>query len=352
MILYCSAAKNEMEKKNVSFIIPTLNARKTIGQCLLSIIGQEYPEGRFEIVIADGGSRDGTLELLEALKEILPKGTLKVVENPGKTSEAGKAVGLKTCTYDYAAFVDADNVLPDRDWLKKHMEPFEEGVHGSEPLYFSCRDSDGCLDRYFAMLGMNDPLCLFLGNYDRYSCVSGKWTSLKVRQEDRGDYFIVDLHPHQVPTMGANGFIVRRDALEGIDVDDYYFDMDVVYSLVQKGRTRFAKVKRGIVHLYSNDLRTFLKKQRRRIQDYLFYSRLKRRRGVSVFSYRNRILLFSMCCLTLFPLLLQAYSGYRRMPDRAWWIHPLACILTFFVYAYYSLKGMLRGVSMMDREGW
>jgi len=65
------------------------------------------------------------------------------------------------------------------------------------------------------MLGMNDPLCLFLGNYDRICMVTGKWTEMPVIEEDKGNYIKIELDDKKLPTIGANGFLVRREALMG-----------------------------------------------------------------------------------------------------------------------------------------
>ena len=35
---------------------------------------------------------------------------------------------------------------------------------------------DGYITCYCALLGMNDPICLFFGNYDRFNLITNKWT--------------------------------------------------------------------------------------------------------------------------------------------------------------------------------
>ena len=47
----------------VSFVIPTLNSEKTLGECLDAILAQDFPRSDYEIVIADAGSSDATLEI-------------------------------------------------------------------------------------------------------------------------------------------------------------------------------------------------------------------------------------------------------------------------------------------------
>jgi glycosyltransferase involved in cell wall biosynthesis len=48
----------------ISVITPVLNARDTLEQAILSVSGQSYPH--VEHIIIDGGSRDGSLELIKA----------------------------------------------------------------------------------------------------------------------------------------------------------------------------------------------------------------------------------------------------------------------------------------------
>ena len=52
-----------VEVPKVSFIIPTLNAAGILGNCLASIRNQDYPKERYEILVVDGGSKDGTQDI-------------------------------------------------------------------------------------------------------------------------------------------------------------------------------------------------------------------------------------------------------------------------------------------------
>ena len=47
--------------KRVSVIVPVYNAELFIGQCLTSLVSQNYPE--LEIVLVDDGSEDKSLEI-------------------------------------------------------------------------------------------------------------------------------------------------------------------------------------------------------------------------------------------------------------------------------------------------
>jgi len=159
---------------SVSILIPTLNAKRTLEVCLRSIIGQDYPKNKIEIIIADGGSSDETLTIVKKFQR-LKVSKIKLVKNLLKTAEAGKAVALRHARNDLVALIDSDNILPDKNWLKKMTAPFADPeIIVSEPWQFTYRKKDGFIDRYCALIGMNDPLVMFLGNYDRLNLLTNK----------------------------------------------------------------------------------------------------------------------------------------------------------------------------------
>lgn len=340
---------------SVSVIIPTLNSEKTLPLCLESIRKQDYPKDKIEIIIADGGSIDKTLEIAK-------KYGAKICNNPLKTGEAGKAVALKHAKSELVALIDSDNILPQKDWFKRMVEPFSDPeIFGSEPIAYTYRKEDGCIIRYCALLGMNDPLCLFLGNYDRYCTLTGKWTEVPHKEEDKGGYLKIELERKCLPTVGANGFLIRRSVLERCNIGDYLFDIDVVYELFNPTNpmnqvdplsfVRFAKVKTGIVHTFSGDVKTFARKQRRRIKDYLYYNKL----GVRKYPWKSvskaKLVRFILSCLTVIPLLIQSTKGYTKRPDKAWFFHPIACWLTLWEYGWGMISGIF-GLRELRREGW
>jgi len=312
---------------SLSIVIPTLNSSRTLSQCLESIFSQNYPREKVEVIIADGGSTDKTVRIAEGY------GVDRVLSNPLRTGEAGKAVGAEMAKNELIAFIDSDNILPSPNWLKAMVTPFkDQEIAGTEPLYYTRRERDPLITRYCALMGMNDVLCLFLGNYDRYSYMTGRWTELKVDTVDRGDYLLVKLNEKDIPTMGANGFMVRVEALRNVSFKPYLFDMDMVYQLVNAGLNRYAKVKVGIVHIFADTVETYVRKSRRRIGDYLRYEKL----GARKYPWRRLnklgILKFTLYTLLLGPIVRSSLRGYEKLPDRAWLFHPLASWLTLITY--------------------
>jgi glycosyltransferase involved in cell wall biosynthesis len=332
----------------VSFVIPTLNSAQTLEECLASILAQRVPRAGYEIVVADAGSSDETVSLARRL------GVDKVVANPLKTGEAGKAAGIKAASGDVIALVDSDNILPDERWLERMLAPLEDAeIVASEPIAYAVRAGDPTLTRYFALLGMNDPLCLFTGNYDRTCAVTGRWTGLDVTQQDCGDYLKLTLTEASLPTIGANGFVFRRALLAHVAWDPYFFDIDVMHQAVRAGFCHVAKVKTGIVHLFCSRFGEFARKQRRRIRDFLFYAQEKQRTYPWDRQRRTGVLRFVLATALVLPVAVQAAVGFGRRPDRAWLCHVPVCWITLWIYGVATLRKAL-GLRQapVAREAW
>lgn len=338
----------------ISILIPTLNSARTLVLCLESISAQNYPRELIEIIIADAGSSDETTVIARRFE------VDKIVPNKLKTGEAGKSAAAKEASGEILALIDSDNILPDPGWLKRMVAPFDDGeIMASEPIAYTRRDKDPRMTRYFAMLGMNDPLCLFIGNYDRICALTEKWTEIPVESEDCGDWLKLKLEANrQTPTIGANGFLIRRSALSNVKWDPYWFDVDILREAARTataGTMHVAKVKCGIVHLYCTTLEEFGRKQERRVRDFLYFSPERKRNSAPGEKRRTvfGIVKFTLATLTVVPLLLQRRRGCRRVPDDAWDLHLPVCFMTLRKYSC----GVLRKISgakqaPLSRDNW
>lgn len=329
----------------ISILIPTLNAARVLEKCLKSIASQDYPKKKMEIIIADGGSVDKTLAIAKKYKA-------KIYKNPLKTGEVGKAVALREAQGELVALVDSDDVLPNKSWLKRMVEPFsDKEILGAEPWEFTYRRKDSLVNRYCALIGANDPYCYFIGNYDKRSVLSGKWTGLNLDWKDKGQYLRVKIEKGLLPTIGANGTIWRTEVLKGaIGRSDYLFDTDIPYLLAKEKSFWFAKVKIGIIHLYCHSVKDFYRKQKRRAKDF-FYLESKKERSKTYQRQRNRQLYFIVSAMTILPLVVQTARGYLKKRDRAWFFHPIACWLTLWLYSSETIFSYSKK-SQMKRGDW
>lgn len=330
----------------ISVLMPTLNAQKYLDECLGALRAQDYPRELVEIVVADGGSTDATLDIARA------HGVEQIVPNPLRTGEAGKAAALRVATKELILHVDSDNVVVGPDWLRRMVAPLADPeVISSEALRWEYRREDHFINRYQALTGVNDPMAIFVGNYDRYSVLTRRWTDYPFRSEPRDGWEKVWLSPEHVPTMGANGYLVRREAYDGLDVGDYLFDIDAVHDLVQQGHTCVARVDVPIRHYFCDSVARFHKKTKRRTDDFFFFSAQGRRSYPWTSRQRAGVVRFVVSTVLVVPLLVQVARGFRRKRDPAWLFHVAACWITLVDYAAGTIKGRLRP-RMLDRKDW
>lgn len=329
-----------MTSPKLSFIIPTLNSGKILNTCLRSIKKQSMTD--YEIIIVDGGSIDNTLKIAK-------KYHCRVVNNPLKTAEAGKAIGLREARGTFVALIDSDNILPSSYWLNKMLLPFSDpDIIGSEPIKFTYRKNAGYIERYSALIGANDPYAYVTGSYDRYSYLSQKWTNIKLKTETKKSYTKIIIETvSSLPTIGANGTIFRKNFLLSFFKSNYLFDIDLL-ALAPKP-LYFAKVKIGIIHTFcESSLSKFLRKQQRRLTDYYIY------KGERQFHWPNSAfpLKYILYSLLLFPAIFDSIRGYSRLPDPAWFFHPLACFLSFWIYFIVTIKFRLHLLKPVNRLKW
>lgn len=90
---------------DLSVIIPSRNAEKTIDGCIRSILQQDT-HYTLQLIVADGDSTDRTLELLQAYPEV----KVLSLKGPGSAASARNAA-LLHATGRYLLFVDSDDQL-------------------------------------------------------------------------------------------------------------------------------------------------------------------------------------------------------------------------------------------------
>jgi glycosyltransferase involved in cell wall biosynthesis len=123
-------------------------------------------------LIIDGGSTDETIAIARRFD-------VRLLTNPLQTGEAGKAIGFKNAHGDLILTVDSDNVLVGKDWLRRMVEPLRDPeIISSQALRWDYRRNDHFITRWAALTGVNDPLVLYIGNYDRYSYLTDRRAAL------------------------------------------------------------------------------------------------------------------------------------------------------------------------------
>lgn len=92
----------------LSIVIPCLNEKDTIKKCVLEAekYARKIFKRRFEIIVADNGSTDGTLKILKKIKMV------KILNVPLRGYGAALHWGILKSHSDYVLFADADLSYP------------------------------------------------------------------------------------------------------------------------------------------------------------------------------------------------------------------------------------------------
>ena len=106
--------------------MPVYNEKDNIEDTLRALFNSsEQPS---EVIVVDGGSNDGTQEIIRTK---FP--TLNLMNNPRRTAASGRNVVNKNTKADIIAFTDGDCIV-DKDWIKNIRLSFEnneiDGVGG------------------------------------------------------------------------------------------------------------------------------------------------------------------------------------------------------------------------------
>ena len=123
---------------DISIVTTVYNAADTIQDCLESVCGQDHP---VEHVIVDGGSTDGTLEIIKEFQDDLAV----VVSEKDNGIYDGMNKGLRLATGKIIGILNADDLYCGPDILTKVIEVFKnENVDScyGDLVYVSSLDID------------------------------------------------------------------------------------------------------------------------------------------------------------------------------------------------------------------
>lgn len=120
----------------ISIIVPVRNMERTISTTFEYLMHISYPRSEMEIIFADGGSKDRTVEIIKEYQQKNP--FIKLVEIPNCPSPGfARTRALQEAKGDFIFFTDGD-CAPGEDWIYKMLEIFNKdpriGAVGGEIL--------------------------------------------------------------------------------------------------------------------------------------------------------------------------------------------------------------------------
>ncbi len=106
----------------VTIAMPCLDEARHIAPCLRSVLEQDYPPDLLEVVVADGGSRDGTREAVASIAAGDPR--IALVDNPGRIQAAGMNEAIRRARGDVIVRMDVHCSYA-RDYVRRCVEVLE-----------------------------------------------------------------------------------------------------------------------------------------------------------------------------------------------------------------------------------
>lgn len=117
---------------SVSIVIPTLNEARNIETLLRALAAQQF-DGALQIIVSDGASEDGTLEIARAHPQVLA-----IASERGVSCQ--RNVGAKQATGELIFFMDADD-RPEPNFVRDVVASYQRFPFAVACPWFVARDA-------------------------------------------------------------------------------------------------------------------------------------------------------------------------------------------------------------------
>jgi len=216
--------------KKASVIIPNYNGASTLGNCLTSVLTNDYPD--FEVVVVDDQSTDQSLKIIQNINDH----RLRLICNERNSGAAfSRNRGIRNANGDIIILLDSDSYV-ERDWIGKHVQ------------LSSTIDADiiggGMVGIHQSIAGACDGFCTW-------------YTSIPFSK----DFYLKKLH---LPT---NNMSLRKNVFKEIGNFNEQIikvggeDAEFCHRALQKGLKIYFKSDLVAYHYDRNDFKEYLKHQ-------------------------------------------------------------------------------------------
>jgi GT2 family glycosyltransferase len=106
----------------ISVVVPVRNEERFLGGTLGQLLAQRYDPDRFEVLVADGRSSDGTRAVVSGLQARHPN--LRLLDNPRRWSSAGRNEAVRAARGDLVVVVDGHCDLDNPGYLADLADAF------------------------------------------------------------------------------------------------------------------------------------------------------------------------------------------------------------------------------------
>lgn len=113
----------------ISVVIPMYNSRRTIVDCINSVLNQTRFDLIDKIIVVDDGSTDDSVELIK--KNFSKENKIKIILKENGGVSTARNVGIREANSEWIALLDSDDV-----WLPEKIEKQWEQISKNEQILF------------------------------------------------------------------------------------------------------------------------------------------------------------------------------------------------------------------------
>lgn len=193
-----------MSRPFVSVVIPARNERRRIAECLAAVLAQDYPADRYEVIVADGISDDGTRDIVSGIAASEPR--VRLVDNPERIVPTGMNRAIASAEGEYIVRVDGHAII-EPDYLSRTIEtltrtgadgaggamtPIADGVFGGAVALTTCTPFGVGNSAFHYVTSERESDSVYLGAYPKetFRRFGGYDEALVRNQDDELNYRI------------------------------------------------------------------------------------------------------------------------------------------------------------------
>lgn len=98
-----------VEQMKLSVIVPVYNVEQWVERCIESVYNQNLDEKDFEVIVVNDGTKDKSIEIVEAIAT--EKSNIRIIHQVNQGLSAARNTGLLNATGDYVWFLDSDDCI-------------------------------------------------------------------------------------------------------------------------------------------------------------------------------------------------------------------------------------------------
>ncbi|MGN0366687.1 MAG: glycosyltransferase [Suilimivivens sp.] len=319
-----------MKRPDISVVLPSIR-KNNLDKYLANIRKQTYPQDKVEIVVAWGSE--------ERIDDLEKKYGCRVIYDFTSDMEARRRTAIESASNEWIFMADDDNFFPNSQLLENMMDAvLEENSNAAECVWQYYDRKDYPINRYCALVGVYDPSVYYLRRQDHMQVCDQKWNLRGSVLKDTDKYFKIRIKKGEVPTMGDQGFLIRKQDMLLGDNGEALMHMDVCAELVERGRDDFIFMKDYYGHDCVTSKKQLLGKLKRNVDRFQVDGESRK---MNYEMDAKKMLMLGLTLGTFVIPLKDAIVGFCKIRDWAWFIHPVLCFQVAWIYTWSTVRAKL-----------